>query len=234
MYKNAKDNGITLVSLVVTIVILLIISTIAYETGKGTLESAKLSAYRAEMTIMQEEVDKLEQQYRQGKINQAQLAMLGEDPTGIEGAEEAFNSANVDAGDKSGYRYFTAEDLKDLGIENIENDYLINIEKRSVISLDGVKYHGETYYTLADVPGGKYIVEHTDQVSTVSFNLKENIGWPYNTKGITLDRWYGVPVTLESNVLQLHQELFGQTDYVVPDNIKEISDRIIAKTGYKN
>lgn len=67
-----------------------------------------------------------------------------------------------------------------------------------------------------------------------NFNLKENIGWPYNTKGITLDRWYGVPVTLESNVLQLHQELFGQTDYVVPDNIKEISDRIIAKTGYKN
>lgn len=65
-------------------------------------------------------------------------------------------------------------------------------------------------------------------------NLKENIGWPYNTKGITLDRWYGVPVTLESNVLQLHQEFFGQADYVVPDSIKEISNRIIAKTGYTN
>ena len=65
------------------------------------------------------------------------------------------------------------------------------------------------------------------------YNIKESIGWPYKTQGITLDRWYGVPVTLESNVKQLHLEAFGETDYVVPDNIKEISNKIIAKTGYK-
>ena len=67
----------------------------------------------------------------------------------------------------------------------------------------------------------------------VSFNIDESMGWPYETKGITLDRWYGVPVTLESNVEKLHQEAFGQTDYVVPENIKEISNQIVKKTGYK-
>ena len=66
-----------------------------------------------------------------------------------------------------------------------------------------------------------------------NYKIKENIGWPYKTKGITLDRWYGIPVTLESNVLQLHKELFGQEDYKVPDKIKKISDSIIKKTGYK-
>lgn len=69
--------------------------------------------------------------------------------------------------------------------------------------------------------------------SIASFNITESMGWPYETKGITLDRWYGVPVTLESNVLQLHKEVFEQADYVVPNSIKEISNQIIKKTGYK-
>lgn len=67
----------------------------------------------------------------------------------------------------------------------------------------------------------------------LNYNIKESIGWPYKTQGITLDRWYGVPVTLESNVVKLHQEAFEETDYVISDTIKEISDKIVNKTGYK-
>ena len=69
--------------------------------------------------------------------------------------------------------------------------------------------------------------------SIASFNITESMGWPYETKGITLDRWYGVPVTLESNVEQLHKEVFGQSDYVVNDTIKSISNQIVKKTTYK-
>ena len=68
--------------------------------------------------------------------------------------------------------------------------------------------------------------------SAASLKISESIGWPYETKGITLDRWYGVPITLESNVTQLHQQVFGQTDYVVTDEIKTISNSIVTKTGY--
>lgn len=68
--------------------------------------------------------------------------------------------------------------------------------------------------------------------SIASFNITESIGWPYETKGITLDRWYGVPVTLESNVKKLHQEEFEDPDYEVPESIQSISDKIVNKTGY--
>ena len=68
--------------------------------------------------------------------------------------------------------------------------------------------------------------------SVPSFKITESIGWPYETKGITLDRWYGIPITLESNVTRLHQEVFGETDYVPSDNVKQISNEIIEKTGY--
>ena len=67
-----------------------------------------------------------------------------------------------------------------------------------------------------------------------SIKVKQSIGWPYNVKGITLDRWYGVPVTLESNVVKLHQEIFEQSDYTAPDTVKEMSNAIIKKTGYNS
>ena len=65
-----------------------------------------------------------------------------------------------------------------------------------------------------------------------SFKVTESIGWPYDTKGITLDRWYGVPVTLQSNVERLHKEAFEQEDYEASDTVKEMSAAIVKKTGY--
>ena len=69
--------------------------------------------------------------------------------------------------------------------------------------------------------------------SIASYNITDSLGWPYETKGITLDRWYGVPITLQSNVEQLHKEVFDQKDYVANDTIKDISNQIIKKTNYK-
>ena len=68
--------------------------------------------------------------------------------------------------------------------------------------------------------------------SLASMSVDESIGWPYETKGITLDRWYGIPVTLESNVKKLHQESFEQIDYEPSETVKEMSNAIIKKTGY--
>lgn len=70
--------------------------------------------------------------------------------------------------------------------------------------------------------------------SLASFKVSESLGWPYEIKGITLDRWYGVPVTLESNVIKLHHEAFGQEDYEISEKVKEMSDAIIRKTGYSD
>ena len=68
--------------------------------------------------------------------------------------------------------------------------------------------------------------------SMTKYKVTDSIGWPYNTKGKTMDRWYGIPITLESNVQQLHKEAFGETDYTPSDTIKSISESIIKKTGY--
>lgn len=69
--------------------------------------------------------------------------------------------------------------------------------------------------------------------SVMKYKITDSVGWPYEVKGITLDRWYGVPVTLESSVKKMHEELFNETDYTVSTTVKNISDSIIKKTGYK-
>ena len=63
-------------------------------------------------------------------------------------------------------------------------------------------------------------------------NFKNSMGWPYDTKGKIMDRWYGIPITLESNVEKLHKEFFDDSNYVVNDKVKDISKRIVNKTGY--
>ena len=75
------------------------------------------------------------------------------------------------------------------------------------------------------------IVANIPEVS--KYKVITSIGWPYEVRGITLERWFGVPVTLESNVQKLHVELFGDENYQVTDKVKEYSNGIIKRTGYR-
>ncbi len=61
-------------------------------------------------------------------------------------------------------------------------------------------------------------------------NITTSTGWPYTVAGATIGGvWYGVPTTLESNVVKLHKEVFGEEDYVLPDKIKSINQEVINK-----
>ncbi len=65
------------------------------------------------------------------------------------------------------------------------------------------------------------------------FKIGTNLGWPYKTAGKTIDGvWQGIPITLESSVVQLHKDVFGQPNYKVTSTVKDMSDRIIEVTGY--
>ena len=66
-----------------------------------------------------------------------------------------------------------------------------------------------------------------------NYKIADSVGDPDETKGNTLNAWYGVPVTLESNIIQVHQELFGEEKYVPTQTVQTISDKIVNKTGYQ-
>ncbi len=72
----------------------------------------------------------------------------------------------------------------------------------------------------------------------LSYDLKNTFGFPYEKQDILVQlpkhsesQSYVAANTLESCVLKLHQEVFGQSDYVVPEEIVNISNQIIEATG---
>ena len=67
----------------------------------------------------------------------------------------------------------------------------------------------------------------------VGYKITDSTGWPYNTKGATIGGvWYGPPITLESNVKELHEKVYEQAGYEPSSKVKEISKKIVNKTGY--
>lgn len=77
------------------------------------------------------------------------------------------------------------------------------------------------------------IISMIPQIAT--YSVSNSMGWPYEVKGATINKvWYGVPVTLESNVKKLHDDIYSkQTNYEVSSKVKEISNQIIKKSGYR-
>ncbi|MCB6994517.1 LCP family protein [bacterium 210820-DFI.6.37] len=66
-----------------------------------------------------------------------------------------------------------------------------------------------------------------------SLDISYNTCWPYDTDGWTYQSiYYGVPITLTTNVSQLHEEFFGQKDYQPTEFVQEVSDRIESISGY--
>ena len=68
--------------------------------------------------------------------------------------------------------------------------------------------------------------------SAIFYDISDSTGWPYDVSGYTSDAWYGVPITLESNVKELHKEVFGDDNYSPSNTVKKISNDIINDTGY--
>lgn len=65
-----------------------------------------------------------------------------------------------------------------------------------------------------------------------SYRITDSKSWPYHWTDWTYNGiWYGPPVTLERNVVQLHEEFFKQKDYEPTDKVKSISDSISSITG---
>lgn len=183
--RMKKDKGITLIALVITIVVLLIISTIGITTGTSTYRSVMFQKFTTEMKLMQTEINQLYQDYQKGDES---ILTLGKELTNSPTEIEAFAGAEVT--DTQGYRYFDKETLQNLGIEEIDQAFLVNIEKRSFISYQGFEYRGIKYYTVKQLPDSLYNVEYENQntgniiVENVKVEAKDATSWQVVLEGI--------------------------------------------------
>ena len=120
-------------------------------------------------------------------------------------------------------------------------DYKRTERQRLVLEkiFEGAKSQGVT--TLASMIGTmmpyiKTSLSNTEIIALAAdigkYTIADTQGFPYDQVAADVDAGdCVVPVNLAANVKQLHEYLFGDTDYTVSDTVQQISNQIINNTG---
>ena len=125
-------------------------------------------------------------------------------------------------------------------IRKIDSDYQRSERIRNVISAVFDKVKSKSISEVMDYID--IILPHvstnmsSNQIISMApyallYEITDSEGWPYDVQDYSSDAWYSVPATLESNVEELHKNLFGTENYSPSETVQEISDKIVNKTG---
>lgn len=159
--KN-NEKGITLISLLVTIIIMMILAAVTITVGTDDLEKSKMFKFVAYMQTIQTKVDLIVKNddylYYGQELGNTQKQEL----QSIIQKEKLLTSIE----DSDYLRYFDSNTISSqLEIDDIDDDIVINFNTREVISLKGIKYDDEIYYTQYNLPGGQKLIQKTDQIA---------------------------------------------------------------------
>lgn len=169
-----KENGITLIALVMTIVLILILASMTTTAGLSAFEYSKYVEFKEELKIMQTKVNEL---------NQNEEYSLGEELTGeqkeVLNIEEISNIIYDGKNDEekqniaNGFRYFSNKYIKeDLELNAIKREFFVNVEYRYIICPQGLEYKNKTYYMMEQMWDSLYNVSYNDKNSkTGSFEV---------------------------------------------------------------
>ena len=165
-----KNGGITLISLVVTVLILLIISSVSIQVSVRVYNDAKLQNYISKLKVIQAKVDNLVEASNEYTDYSAQYGFtplmqitLPEDKELFQAILANPNDYNIHTdnswnseldSDPENYYYFNSEDLQSkLGLTDQDMTVIINFKTRNVITKDSVKADGKSFYRQYDVNG---------------------------------------------------------------------------------
>ena len=167
MLKNNK--GITLVTLVITIIVLTILASITTYSGVSAVKNAKYYNAISELKVMQSKVNEMYEDYKNGENEILQMGVSLEESGKFSQANLAYNTAKennlneTDIGSLAEYRYYSSDYIKnELDIDGISYDFLVNINTRSVILVEGVIFNSTTYYALCQIDGEQYNVKYEE------------------------------------------------------------------------
>ncbi len=190
-----KNNGISLISLVVTIVVMIILAGVSIYYG--TRENIN-TAYVTDMyTELRNVSEAAQERYLTNRIDASRYPYVG---TPLSSTNSKVVN-NVTYGD--GWYLISPEQTLELNLENVSNEYIINYATGEVVSLKPIVHEDNEYYTLKDLED--VINEEPPEVSNDLYDVAKGINKPVlitgmipvrNVNGKWLvtnesdDRWY--------------------------------------------
>lgn len=161
--KNQK--GITLITLVITIIILIIITGVVTYSGLESVSISQKTAFISELEMIQAKVNVI---YEERKASLEKIEYYNSIGQDISNLDLDRLTESLGETSKEGFKLFKPTDLEELGLDNINQEILINYDTREVVSLNGFEIDGIRYYKLSDIPNYMgYNVDYTNSNTEV-------------------------------------------------------------------
>lgn len=154
-----KNNGITMISLVITIILLLIISSVTVKVSYEAYEGIKIQNFISKLKVIQAKVDNMAEETN---INNSNFQSIPEgEVTEFKAIiNECSGNEFWESGDNNleNYNYFTPSNLEaQLGLKDQDLTVIINFKTRNVISKKPLKIDGKNYYRQYDLNAGEQL-----------------------------------------------------------------------------
>lgn len=161
MEKITKDNkAITLVALIITIVILLILASVITYSVADSMKSAKVTEFISKMQLIQQKVDSFVEGKTTEEINNLNIGNKNLTSAQTQVVQTAKNNTEI-TGATSDFIYFNKQEIVDeFDVEDIDDEYIINFKTREIVSVNGVEYKDNIYYTQYLLPNGQAIKQY--------------------------------------------------------------------------
>lgn len=153
--KIKNENGITMIALVITIVLIIILATISIKIGSSVISETKLQTIRTNALLIQTKVKTISEKHN---FDSDSNPFIGVNITS-QGQEEILEKVKTIMGlqeikDEDYYYVLSKEDLNNMKLEkvNIDDGYVVNYKTNEVIYLRGIEDSDDTLkYKLSEI-----------------------------------------------------------------------------------
>ena len=173
MIETKSNKGITLITAIIAIIVMLILVGVGTNAGINMYREARKEEFINQMQLIQAKVDEL--------VNSKETALLGQQVNSQNKTTllEAYNNDEIQNNTDeyfNSFKLFSETNLKDqLELENIEEPILINFSTREVVSTKGLKYKNKTYYTQYLLKDGQKVITHQNSTPQLDWDISKEI-----------------------------------------------------------
>lgn len=169
-----KNNGVSLIALVVTIVVMLILAgvSIYYGTRENITAAYETDMYTEVLNICEATA----QRALTNRMDAVRYPFVGTPLT--DANPEIIN--NISYGDD--WYLLTKDNYFDLGLENVENEYVVNYTTGEVVSKEPIIYEDEEYYSSEDIK--EVIGDEETPVSEDLYDIAKGVNKPILLTGM--------------------------------------------------
>lgn len=161
--KNTMEkwtNGITLIALILTIVVILILVSVTTYVGTESIVYSKVVKFVSYMQAIQKQVD-LIAEYEDYTLYGDSLSK--QQKTQLQNIITSDTTIMANDVNSSYLRAFNKNRISDdFELDDIDDEIVVNFETREVISLMGIIYEDTKYYTQYNLPSGQKLETYVE------------------------------------------------------------------------